>query len=71
LDHRILNKELEAIRGKSVFLCFTCDPYQPIETEAKVTREIIQRLRLYDVSVNILTKGGLRSARDFETAITD
>jgi DNA repair photolyase len=71
LDHRILNKELEAIRGQTVFLCFTCDPYQPIDTEAKVTREIIQRLRLYDVSVNILTKGGLRSTRDFDLLAKD
>ena len=71
LNHRILNKELEAIGGKSVFLCFTCDPYQPIDTEAKVTREIIQRLRLYDVSVNILTKGGPRSTRDFDLLAKD
>lgn len=71
LDYKILNKELEAIKGKSVFLCFTCDPYQPIDTETKITREIIQRLRLYDVSVNILTKGGPRSTRDFDLLAKD
>ena len=71
LDQRILSRELDALRGKSVFLCFTCDPYQPVDTEAKVTREVIQRLRLYGISPNILTKGGTRSARDFDLLSKD
>lgn len=66
LDQKALDKELDGCRGKSVFLCFSCDPYQPIDTEAKVTREIIQRLRLFGISPNILTKGGARSTRDFD-----
>ncbi len=71
LDQRTLNKELEAYQGKSVFLCFSCDPYQPIDSELKITREIIQRFRVYGVSPNILTKGGSRSTRDFDLLAKD
>jgi DNA repair photolyase len=71
LDQKTLDKELEGCRGKSVFLCFSCDPYQTIDVEAKLTREIIQRLQSYDVSVNILTKGGPRSTRDFDLLAQD
>jgi DNA repair photolyase len=71
LDYRTLNKELESFRGKSVFLCFTCDPYQPIDSDLEITREIIQRFRLFQISPNILTKGGLRSTRDFDLLARD
>lgn len=66
LNQKTLNRELEAVRGQSVFLCFTCDPYQPIDTEAKVTRNILQRFQTFGISPNILTKGGTRSIRDFD-----
>jgi DNA repair photolyase len=71
LDHRILNRELEPLWRKSVFLCFTCDPYQPIDSDLKITREMIQRLMLYEISPNILTKGGRRSIRDFDLLAKD
>jgi DNA repair photolyase len=71
LDQKILDKELEAWRGKSVFLCFTCDPYQPIDSDLKITREIIQRFQSCGVSPNILTKGGPRSTRDFDLLASD
>lgn len=51
---------------KSVFLCFTCDPYQPIESEFGITRWAIQLLHDAGISVMILTKGGLRAIRDFD-----
>jgi DNA repair photolyase len=71
LDQRLLDKELSTLRGKSVFLCFTCDPYQPIDSGLKITRQIIQKFQVFGVNPNILTKGGSRSARDFDLLARD
>lgn len=40
-----------------VFLCFTTDPYQPINHEYQLTRQAIEILHENDIAVNILTKG--------------
>jgi hypothetical protein len=40
-----------------VFLCFTCDPYQPINEKHQLTRQAIEILHENDIAVNILTKG--------------
>jgi hypothetical protein len=50
---------------KPVLLCFTSDPYQPDEAEHDTTREAIGILRAEDISVHVLTKGGMRASRDF------
>lgn len=49
-----------------VLLCFTCDPYQPINTEYQLTRQAIQILHSNYLNVMILTKGGLRAEKDFD-----
>lgn len=49
-----------------VFLCFSTDPYNPIEPLHELTRQAIEILHHHGVGVRILTKGGLRSTRDFE-----
>ncbi len=49
-----------------VFLCFTHDPYMPIERETKATRQAIQTLNSHGIAVRILTKGGSRAERDFD-----
>jgi len=49
-----------------VLLCFTCDPYQPIDEREMVTRFAIQTLHEHHLPVRILTKGGMRSKRDFD-----
>lgn len=49
-----------------VLLCFTCDPYQPIDTEYQLTRQAIKILHENNLSVTILTKGGKRAERDFD-----
>jgi DNA repair photolyase len=49
-----------------VLLCFTCDPYQPIDGEYQLTRQVIQALHSFGINVMILTKGGQRAARDFD-----
>jgi DNA repair photolyase len=49
-----------------VLLCFTCDPYQPIDEQLQLTRKAIQVLHSFGLHVNILTKGGRRAERDFD-----
>lgn len=60
-------KELqEAGNTKSILLCFTCDPYQPIDEHFMLTRGAIRILHDHEQPVTILTKGGKRSTRDFD-----
>lgn len=49
-----------------VLLCFTCDPYQPLDDTEQITRKAIEILRDNDVPFQVLTKGGMRAARDFD-----
>lgn len=51
---------------RPVLLCFTCDPYQPIEEETRITRSAIEILHARGMHVTILTKGGKRAMRDFD-----
>lgn len=51
---------------RRILLCFVTDPYQPIEQETQLTRKAIKILHNHALNVIILTKGGLRSARDFD-----
>lgn len=47
-----------------VLLCFTCDPYPP--RDYGVTRKAIKILREHNIPFQVLTKGGIRAARDFD-----
>jgi DNA repair photolyase len=47
-----------------VLLCFTCDPYQMLDTELQYTRQTIETLHRYGIPIQILTKGGSRALRD-------
>ena len=49
-----------------VLLCFSCDPYPPLDVEAHVTRGAIKILHRHGLSVQILTKGGARALRDID-----
>ena len=51
---------------RSILLCFTCDPYQPINQKYQLARKAIQILHSNDLNVMILTKGGKRAEQDFE-----
>jgi DNA repair photolyase len=62
-DAVLLQKEHEV---KPVLLCFTCDPYQPIDDYYQLSRQAIQVLHSYNLNVIILTKGGQRAERDFD-----
>lgn len=63
-----LQKEAPNFAGtdKRILLCFACDPYQPLDDKEQITRETIKILRDSDVPFQILTKGGMRAARDFD-----
>lgn len=61
-----INKEAPKYKGREVQLCFTCDPYQPIDEKLQITRQAIKILKANDITVRILTKGGQRSMRDFD-----
>lgn len=71
-DRAIENLKLDAARlakkgdRRHVLLSFITDPYQPSEEEYKLTRKAIEALHGYGIFVAILTKGGLRAARDFD-----
>jgi len=59
----------KAVEGRpegNVLLCFTCDPYQPIDTEYQLTRQAIEILHENGFNATILTKGGKRAERDFD-----
>ena len=55
--------EREQITGKTIHLCFTCDPY-PTGEDDSTTRDIITLLKEYGNHVQILTKGN--GTRDFD-----
>ena len=55
--------EKENITGKTIHLCFTCDPY-PTGIDTTATREIIKLLKEHGNHVQILTKGD--GSRDFD-----
>ena len=57
--------EREKKTGRTIFLCFTCDPY-PAEIDTTPTRAIIQAIKESGNHVRILTKGGDRARRDFD-----
>jgi DNA repair photolyase len=53
----------------SVHLCFTCDPYQPLEARHQLTRSAIQLLHAAGIAVQILTKAADRASRDFDLLV--
>ncbi|MEN6547455.1 MAG: hypothetical protein ABFE07_15590, partial [Armatimonadia bacterium] len=63
-----LRREAPKYRGtdKRLLLCFTCDPYQPIDDEHRLTRQALEVLIENEVPSQVLTKGGLRATRDFD-----
>jgi len=64
----MLRKDADKFTGtdRRVLLCFTCDPYQHEEIEKGITRDALKILREFDIPFQILTKGGMRAARDFD-----
>jgi len=61
---RQIEKESPAFAGQEVHLCFTCDPYQPIERDHRLTRRTLEIFTAHGVRARILTKGGSRCLDD-------
>ncbi len=61
-----LEKDLTKIsgNGERVHMCFFGDPYALEALE--ITRPALELLRKYNVPFQLLTKGGMRAARDFD-----
>jgi len=51
---------------EQVLLCFTCDPYQPLDDSQQITRQALKIFRTHDIPFQILTKGGTGAVRDFD-----
>lgn len=60
-DCRKLKAQMQSLQ---ILVCFTCDPYQPINDHYQITRQAILILQTYGQRVAILTKGGHRSRPD-------
>lgn len=50
----------------NIFLCFACDPYDPVDEGERLTRQAIKIIHRHRMYVTILTKGGTRSEADFD-----
>lgn len=63
-----LLKEAPAYQGtdKRILLCFSCDPYQPLNDKIDLTRKVIEILKQFSIPFQVLTKGGMRAVRDFD-----
>ncbi len=62
--------ELSAARlgddKRPVLLCFTTDPYQPVEAERRLARQAIEILQQRGHPATVLTKAGRLPQRDFD-----
>lgn len=63
-----LERDCEKLQGLSekVLLCFTCDPYGDLDLKLQSTRKVIELFYKYNINFQVLTKGGMRAARDFD-----
>jgi DNA repair photolyase len=65
-----LAKDAEKLRAagdkRAVLLCFTCDPYQPIEVECQLTRQAIEILGQAGLAIRALTKAPCLAMRDLD-----
>jgi DNA repair photolyase len=64
-----VESDLEKLRSvdnqDEILVSFKGDPYQPAEMDLRITHVLIKLLRSYEQPFTILTKGGMRAARDF------
>ncbi len=63
---RQIEKEAPSYAGREVHLCFTCDPYQEIEREHRLTRATLEIFTRHGVRARVLTKGGVRCLEDID-----
>ena len=63
-----LRRDCKKVWGydRRVLLSFTTDPYQPIDAEFRLTRQVIETLHEYGYAAQVLTKGGSRAIYDLD-----
>jgi DNA repair photolyase len=63
-----LEQDCNKMRGdpRPILLCFVCDAYQPHDYGPALTRQALEILAHYNMTAQVLTKGGLRATRDFD-----
>ncbi len=64
---RELERDAKKLRGdpREILLSFMSDPYDS-DDATRLTREALHLLEEYDLRVQVLTKGALRSTHDFD-----
>ena len=64
---KAIERDCKRMEGdpRAILLCFHCDPYPPAEVE-DVTRRALNILAKYNMTAQVLTKGGRRAIRDFD-----
>jgi len=62
-----LRRDAERLAGtnKRVLLCFSCDPYQPLEAECGLTHDTLEIFKKHDIPFQVLTKNGPLATQDF------
>ena len=67
---RRFRADLDELDGRQdrrrILLSFGCDPYPPPPHDSSVTRAVLKLLAERSRPFTVLTKGGLRAARDFD-----
>lgn len=61
----LTEKQKSKLRGKSIFISSATDPYQPIESEYRRTRTLLEELRGTEADILVVTKSAL-VLRDWE-----
>lgn len=69
LDKDIVRLMKKGIKKDPVLLSFTCDPYQDMESEHRLTQQSINILNANGFPVRILTKAGDLAQRDFDLLV--
>jgi len=59
-------KLLEGRAIEPVLMCFSCDAYQELDVELQYARRAIELFKAHNIAFQVLSKGGMRCARDFE-----
>jgi len=64
----LLERDCQKLQGtdQRVHVSFATDPYQPLDGQVKLTRDVLQMLQYYSIPFQILTKAGRSAARDFD-----
>ncbi len=63
---RRVAKDAPKFSGEEVHLCFTCDPYTPIEAHELITRRTLEIFNEHQIVARVLTKGATLATRDFD-----